>query len=264
MKSDHTSFGMSQWWHDARIWWGVTLLATIAVMAAGGTATAAAADNAAQRSAGSSLPIGIIGAGKMGATLASLWASAGYQVMISSRNPQALQSLAQSIGHGVQAGTPESAATFGKVIVIAVPYAAEPQLGKELATQLAGKIVIDLGNPYPERDGPMALEARREGTGAASAKFFPGVLLVRAFNAISSVSLRKNAHRAVDPIAIPIAADDPHARSITEQLVRAAGFAPVVVGPLSTAKTFDVGTAAYVKDLTVSQTRAALGLTVSP
>ncbi len=210
------------------------------------------------------MPIGIIGAGKMGATLASLWASAGYPVMISSRNPDALQSLAQSIGHGVKAGTPESAAKFGKVIVIAVPYGVEPQLGQELATQLAGKIVIDLGNPYPERDGPMALEARREGTGVASAKFFPGVQLVRAFNAISFVSLRNNAHRTVDPIAIPIAADNKSARSITEQLVRAAGFAPVVVGPLSTAKSFDVGTAAYVKDLTVSQTRAALGLPVSP
>jgi predicted dinucleotide-binding enzyme len=252
MKSDHTTFGRSKWWHDARIWCGV--LAAV-VMAAGGAAPAAAADN---------IPIGIIGAGKMGATLASLWANAGYPVMISSRNPDALQSLAQSIGHGVKAGTPESAAKFGTVIVIAVPYGVEPQLGQQLATQLAGKVVIDLGNPYPERDGAMAEEARREGTGTASAKFFPGVRLVRAFNAISYVSLRKNAHRTVDPIAIPIAADDRHARSITEQLVRAAGFAPVVVGPLSTAKSFDVGTAAYVKDLTVSQTRAALGLPVSP
>ena len=262
MKSDHTTFGISRWWHDARIWCGV--LATAAVMAAGGTTPAAAADNAAQHSAGSTMPIGIIGAGKMGATLASLWANAGYPVMISSRNPDALQSLVQSIGHGVKAGTPQSAAKFGKVIVIAVPYGVEPQLGQELATQLAGKIVIDLGNPYPERDGPMALEARREGTGVASAKFFPGVQLVRAFNAISSVSLRKNAHRTVDPIAIPIAADNELARSITAQLVVAAGFAPVIVGPLSTAKSFDVGTAAYVKDLTVSQTRAALGLPVTP
>ena len=47
---------------------------------------------------------------------------------------------------------------------------------------------------------------------------------------------------------------------VTERLVRAAGFAPLVVGPLSTAKTFDPDTAVYVKDLTVSQTRAALGL----
>jgi predicted dinucleotide-binding enzyme len=196
----------------------------------------------------------------MGATLARLWAEAGYPVMISSRNPDSLQSLVQSIGHGAKSGTPQSAAEFGNVVVIAVPYGVERQLGQDLSSRLAGKIVIDLGNPYPDRDGPMALEARREGTGAASLKFFPGTKLVRAFNAISYVSLGKNAHRTVDPLAIPIATDDPHAREVTERLVRDAGFAPLVVGPLASAKTFDVGTEVYVKDLTESQTRAKLGL----
>jgi 8-hydroxy-5-deazaflavin:NADPH oxidoreductase len=255
MKTEHTGFALlSHWWHHAR-GCGVALLAA-ATLGAAALATPVAAESP----TGNPLRIGIIGAGKMGATLASLWGDAGYQVMISSRNPDALQSVVQSIGHGVKAGTAQSAAEFGNVVVIAVPYAAEPKVGQELAPQLAGKIVIDLGNPYPDRDGPMAEEARREGTGVASLKFFPGVRLVRAFNAISFVSLRNNAHRKVDPVAIPIAADDRDARAVTERLVRAAGFAPVVVGPLSTAKTFDVGTAVYVKDLTVSQTRAALGL----
>jgi 8-hydroxy-5-deazaflavin:NADPH oxidoreductase len=221
---------------------GIALLAASALMAAGLTAPLAAAEPPA-----SSLHIGIIGAGKMGAVLASLWANAGYQVMISSRNPDSLQSLVQSIGHGAKAGSARDAAEFGKVVVIAIPYGSEPKLGEELAAQLAGKIV-------------MALEARKAGTGAASAKFFPGVKLVRAFNAISFVSLRNNGHGGADPIAIPIAADDKEAIAVTERLVRAAGFGPVVVGPLSTAKTFDVGTDVYVKDLTVSQTRAKLGL----
>jgi predicted dinucleotide-binding enzyme len=256
MKTEHTGFALSHWWHNARRWCAVALLAAATLGAAALSTPSMAADSA----TGAPLRIGIIGAGKMGATLASLWADAGYQVMISSRNPDALQSLTQSIGHGVKAGTAQSAAEFGNVVVIAVPYGEEPKLGQDLASQLAGKVVIDLGNPYPGRDGPMAEEARREGTGVASAKFFPGVRLVRAFNAISFVSLRKNAHRTVDPVAIPIAADDRDARAVTERLVRAAGFAPVVVGPLSTAKTFDPDTAVYVKDLTVSQTRAALGL----
>jgi len=256
MKTKHGGFALSYWWHDARRWCGVALLATATLGAAALAMPSLAADNP----PGDPLRIGIIGAGKMGGTLASLWADAGYQVMISSRDPDALQSLAQSIGHGVKAGTAQSAAAFGNVVVIAVPYGKEPKLGQDLASQLAGKIVIDLGNPYPGRDGPMAEEARREGTGVASAKFFPGVRLVRAFNAISFVSLRNNAHRKVDPVAIPIAADDREAREVTERLVRAAGFAPVVVGPLSTAKTFDPDTPVYVKDLTVSQTRAALGL----
>jgi predicted dinucleotide-binding enzyme len=61
-------------------------------------------------------------------------------------------------------------------------------------------------------------------------------------------------------VAIPIAADDAAARALAVRLVLAAGFAPVVVGPLSTAKSFDVGTEVYVKDMTEPQVREKLGL----
>lgn len=206
------------------------------------------------------MKIGIVGAGKMGGTLAALWSKAGYQVMISSRHPDELRSLAQSLGSNVSVGTPDDAATFGDVVLISVPYGQEPQVGQELSPKLANKVVIDLGNPYPNRDGPMAVQAQREGTGVASARFFPGVRLVRAFNAITSVDLRGDAHRAGDPVAIPIASNDAQATRIVSRLVRAAGFAPVLVGPLSTAKSFDVGTPVYVKPMSASQLRAALGL----
>ena len=204
--------------------------------------------------------IGIVGAGKMGGTLAQLWSQAGYQVMISSRHPQELQAQAKALGANVQAGTPGQAAAFGDVVVIAVPYGQEPQVGQELARQLTGKVVIDLGNPYPQRDGPMAEQARAEGTGVASARFFPGVRLVRAFNAISYLDLRKDAHRAGDPVAIPIAANNRHAIVLVSRLVRAAGYAPVLVGPLATAKRFDVGSSVYVKPMSAMQLRAQLGL----
>lgn len=207
--------------------------------------------------------IGIVGAGRMGGTLAQLWAGAGYHVMISSRHPEQLQSLAKSIGPEVSVGTPEQAASYGDVVVISVPYGAEPKVGQELAGELDHKVVIDLGNPYPERDGPMAEQARREGTGVASAKFFPHVRLVRAFNAITFKDLHDDAHRAGEPVAIPIAADDAQATRIVERLVRAAGYAPVVVGGLSTAKEFDVGTPVYVKPMSAAQLRKALGLPTS-
>jgi 8-hydroxy-5-deazaflavin:NADPH oxidoreductase len=204
--------------------------------------------------------IGIVGAGKMGGTLAELWSKAGYTVMISSRHPEELKAQASALGPSVEVGTPEQAAKFGPVVVIAVPYGAEPELGRELAPELANKVVIDLGNPYPARDGPMAEQARAQGTGVASAKFFPGARLVRAFNAINYNDLASQARRAGERVAIPIAADDKDALAVTVQLVRDAGFDPVVVGDLSTAKRFDVGSPVYVKVLTAEQLRAQLGL----
>src|SRR5216684_4605004 len=83
-----------------------------------------------------------------------------------------------------RAGTPREAALFGDVVLISVPYGALPQIGKDLKNELNGKVVLDTCNPYPERDGDMAVEARRKGTGVASAEILPGVRLVRAFNAI--------------------------------------------------------------------------------
>jgi len=206
------------------------------------------------------IKIGIIGTGHIGGTLAGLWAKDGHELMISSRHPGELKSLAHSLGPKVQVGTPRAAAAFGDVVVISVPYAATPQIGRDLAHELAGKVVIDTGNPYPNRDGDMAVEARRKGTGVASAEFLPGTRLVRAFNAINYKDLASQAHRSGDPIAIPIAADDAKALAIASRLVRDAGFEPVVVGGLARAKDFDVGTPVYVKLLTPAQLRQQLGL----
>lgn len=206
------------------------------------------------------LKIGIIGTGHIGGTLATLWAKAGYEITISSRHPEQLEGLARSLGPKVRVGTPREAAAFGNVVLISVPYAALPGIGRELAPQLKGKIVIDTGNPYPARDGPMAVAARREGTGVASAKYLPGVRLVRAFNAITWISLARQATVHGERAAIPIAGDDPRALEVVERLVRAAGFEPVVVGGLARAREFDVGTPVYVKLLTASELRTALGL----
>jgi predicted dinucleotide-binding enzyme len=206
------------------------------------------------------LKIGIIGTGHIGGTLATLWVGAGHEVLMSSRHPQELQALAKSLGPRARVGTPQEAARFGEVVLLSVPYGALPQVGRELKNELAGKIVLDTGNPYPERDGPMALEARRKGTGVASAEYLPGVRLVRAFNAINSGDLRSEAHRKGAPVAIPLAGDDRQALQVTEQLVRDAGFAPVVVGNLSRAHEFDVGTSVYTRLMTEPQLRQALAL----
>lgn len=206
------------------------------------------------------LKIGIIGTGHIGGTLATLWVAAGHEVLMSSRHPQELQALAHSLGPRAHVGTPMEAARFGEVALISVPYGALPQVGRDLKNELAGKIVLDTGNPYPERDGPMAVEARRKGTGVASAEYLPGVRLVRAFNAINSGDLRSEAHRKGAPIAIPLAGDDSEALQVAQQLVKDAGFAPVVVGSLAKAREFDVGTPVYTRLMTEPQLRQALGL----
>lgn len=206
------------------------------------------------------LKIGIIGAGRIGGELGKLWADAGYQVMLSARDLGPVKELAAKIGPNARVGTPAEAAAFGDVVLISVPYAALPQIGKDYGSELKGKVVLDTCNPYRDRDGDMVKDALEKGTGVMDPKYLPGTKLVRAFNSITYTALAREAHRSGEPVGIELAADDGRALDIAKQLVIAAGFAPVVVGKLSAAKRFDVGTAVYPKALTARQIRTVLDL----
>lgn len=204
------------------------------------------------------LKIGIIGTGNIGGALARHWAGAGHELVISSRHPEELVELADALGPRVRAATPAEAAEFGNVVLVSVPYAAMPQIGRDYAATLAGKIVLDTGNPIVSRDGAMAIEALLKGSGIASAEFLPGARLVRAFNCISASSLANDGNREPERLAIPLAGDDAEALEVAQRLVDDAGFDSVVVGSLERARQFDLGrplasggpfTAAYLRRL---------------
>jgi hypothetical protein len=206
------------------------------------------------------MKIGIIGTGNIGGALATHWAKAGHELLISSRHPEELQDLAKSLGPKVRVGTPREAAQFGDVILLSVPYKATPDIGRDLASELKGKVLLDTGNPYPFRDGATAEDARKRGTGVTSKEFLPGVRLVRAFNAINAGNLARDGNRKPERLAIPLASDDAEALQVAQRLVRDAGFDPVVVGDLDRAREFDVGTKVYTRLLTAKQLRQELGL----
>jgi predicted dinucleotide-binding enzyme len=207
--------------------------------------------------------IGIIGSGRIGGTLGELWVKSGYEVMFSSLDLAHDQQLAASLGPKASAGTPEQAAAFGNVLLVSVPYKALPELGKSLGGSIRGKVVLDTSNPVQARDGDMAVEAKAKGTGVASPELLPGARLVRAFNSVGAGSLKSETARAGARVAIPIAGDDAEALRVAAQLVQDAGFEPVVVGPLSKAKEFDVGTPVFGKAMTAAELRKALGLNPS-
>lgn len=204
--------------------------------------------------------IGIIGSGRQGGAIGTLWAKAGHEVLFSSRHPETLKELVAQAGPKAKAGLPDEAAKFGDVVLIAVPYGVTPQIGKDYAKFMQGKIVIDVGNPRVDRDGEVGKDGLARGTGVTSQEYLPGVRLVRALNALSFMQVTKEAHRGGEKIGIPIASDDQAAIAMTVRLVTDAGFDPVVVGGLARAKEFDAGTPVYVKGLTAAQLKAALKL----
>jgi 8-hydroxy-5-deazaflavin:NADPH oxidoreductase len=231
----------------------LSMLAVLVSLAGGARADEAAA-------ASGPLKIGVIGTGDIGGALARHWARAGHTLMISSGHPEKLQSLARELGPNVKVGTPREAAAFGDVVMLAVPYHATRQIGRDLAAELKGKILLDAGNPYPSRDGEMAVRDRQRGTGAAVKEYLPGVRVVRAFNAINAGPLANEAFRKPERIGIPLASDDAEAMKVASRLVSEAGFDPVPVGGLSRAREFDYGTPVYVRGMSAMQLRKALKL----
>jgi hypothetical protein len=201
--------------------------------------------------------IGIIGAGMIGGTLAALWTKAGHDVMVSSRHPGSLAPLVARLAPRIRAGTPEEAAVFGEVVLLAIPFGATAQLSAEVVSALAGKVVLDAGNPFARRDGTAAGEVEREarGSGAWTARHLPGARVVKAFNTVHYATLGSEAHRSGDRVAIPLAGDDPGALATASQLVSDAGFEPVGVGGLERAREFDPGTAVWNSGMTGRELR---------
>src|SRR6185312_3743296 len=215
----------------------------------------------AQSTAPGKSKIGVIGSGRIGGTIGGLWVKAGHPVMFSSRHPDELKSLVAELGPLASAGTVAQAAAFGDVLFVAVPYGALPQIGRENAAAIKGKVMLDACNAVASRDGAIADEVEHDGIGATSQKYLAGTRLVRAFNTMSYAIFQREAHRADPKLAVPIAGDDADAVAIAAGLVRDAGFDPVVVGKLADARRFQRGGPGYGQSVSAAELKQKLSLT---
>ena len=166
--------------------------------------------------------IGLIGSGHIGSTVARLAVDAGYDVVLSnSRGPETLQDLVTELGPRARAATAEDAAAAGDVVVVTVPLKNYRQVP---VAPLAGKVVIDTNNYYPERDDRMA-ELDDESTTVSELlqDHLPSSHVVKAFNNIFFGHLASLARPAGDPerSVLAIAGDDEGAKAtVTEVLDR--------------------------------------------
>lgn len=203
----------------------------------------------------SGMRIGIIGAGMIGSTLADLWAEAGHETCKSSRHPERLIPA-----EGGRVGTVEQAAAFGEVVLLAVPFAATAELSAQVRATLEGKVVLDAGNPFPRRDGPIVEEVTKSHTGSGvwTQSHLPGAKVVKAFNTVYFERMKTSGRDGNARVGVPLAGDDEGALKTAAQLVRDAGMDPVEIGPLKAAAKFDPGTPLWNSKATAHEIRDAL------
>lgn len=177
--------------------------------------------------------IGLIGAGHIGSQLARLAVRTGHDVVISnSRGPETLQDLVRELGPKARAGTAEEAARAGDIVVVTIPlknYRSAP------VEPLAGKIVIDTNNYYPQRDGHIPeLDNESTTTSELLQAHLPKSKVVKAFNHIYAAELTTHGQPkgSANRRALVIAGDDSQAKQVVTQLLDEFGFDTVDAGPL--------------------------------
>ena len=178
--------------------------------------------------------IGLIGAGHIGSQLARLAVKSGYDVVISnSRGPETLSALVAELGPRARAATPAEAAKAGDIVVVTIPlknYRSVP------VAPLAGKIVIDTNNFYPQRDGQIPeLDNETTTTAELLQSHLPQSKVVKAFNHIYAAQLTTDGlpAGAKNRRALVIAGNDREAKASVTHLLDQFGFDTVDAGPLS-------------------------------
>ena len=178
--------------------------------------------------------IGLIGAGHIGSQVARLAVKNGYDVVISnSREPETLSELVAELGPKARAATSLDAAKAGDIVVVTVPLKNYRSVPVE---PLAGKIVIDTNNYYPQRDGHIPeLDNESTTTSELLQAHLPASKVVKAFNHIYASQLTTDGLPAgtKNRRALVIAGNDNEAKATVTRLLDQFGFDTVDAGPLS-------------------------------
>ena len=177
--------------------------------------------------------IGLIGAGRIGGQVARLAIANGYDVVISnSRGPETLAELVAELGPRARAASAIEAAEAADIAVVTVPL---KNYRKVPVAPLAGKIVIDTNNYYPERDGHIPeLDNESTTTSELLQAHLPTSKVVKAFNHIYASELTTHGQPAgsKNRRALVIAGDDQTAKDTVTHLLDEFGFDTVDAGPL--------------------------------
>jgi predicted dinucleotide-binding enzyme len=166
----------------------------------------------------------VAGVGRIGGTLARIWAGGGHEVVLTlSRREEEVRRLAGEIGATMAA--PSEAVDGADVVLLAVPAGAEEEALAALGS-LDGRVLIDAVNDVGRSEpGSVAQDV------AAKA---PGARVVKAVNTVFAPMYPESA-AAPGRAHMVICGDDGEAKETVAALVRDLGLEPVDAGGLDAA-----------------------------
>jgi 8-hydroxy-5-deazaflavin:NADPH oxidoreductase len=194
--------------------------------------------------------LGIVGAGKLGMTLARAALAAGYEVVVANSGPaERIALLVDVLAPGAVASTVDEVVDFADVIVLAVPAHRFRQLPSDL---FDGKILVDAMNYWADTDGEdPELAAADGGSSVVVQAHFPGARIVKSLNQLGYHELDEypRAPGSPDRIAMAAVGDDRLAVRTVMHLIDRLGFDPVDGGPLPKGKLLEPDGSPYSETL---------------
>lgn len=205
--------------------------------------------------------LGIVGAGKVGTTIARAAIAAGYDVAMSGSG--AVDRIALTVdvlAPGARAVTTSDVVEHSDLIVLAVPTHRFRELPREL---FAGKTLIDAMNYWEPIDGEDAELASSDlGSSVVVQQFFASARVVKSLNQLGYHEFEEGRRAAGAPgrIAIAAAGDDPAALAAVLQLIDRLGFDALAIGPLAVGVILGPDGAAFGVGYSTAELATLLGL----
>lgn len=187
------------------------------------------------------MTVTVVGAGNMGRALTRRFAVAGELVLLADEDGAKASSVAAEVNAeaagAVAVTTVEDAIGRSDVVAFATWYPVTRELAGRYAAQLAGKVVIDISNPFNETFDGLTTDP---GTSAAEqiAAAAPAARLVKAFNTTFAPVLHEG-RIADQSLDILLAGDDEDAKSAVAALAQRADLTVVDAGALTNARTLE-------------------------
>src|SRR5213594_2153041 len=177
---------------------------------------------------GSTMRIGILGSGLMGAKLGTIWARAGHDVVFSYSHSEAkLKKLARDAKGKARAGTPREAGQEADALLLAVHWSRVDDVLKQ-AGDLSGKVIVTCSLPMNADDTGLVIAHTSSGA-EDLAKRVPKARVVSAFGTVPSEVLFGvfEARRKTTRPNVVYCGDDASGKKIAVELIRDVGFEPV-------------------------------------
>jgi predicted dinucleotide-binding enzyme len=179
------------------------------------------------------LRLGIVGAGKVGTTIARAAIAAGYDVAISGSGPAERIALTVDVlAPGARAVTTDEVVRYADIVVLAVPTHRFRELPHDL---FAGKVLIDAMNYWEPIDGDDdELATAPAGTSIVVQGHFPSARVVKGLNQLGYHEFEEGRRPSgvEGRVAIAAASDDRTALLEVLQLIDRLGFDAVDAGLL--------------------------------